>query len=97
MHFFDAFPVGGCVNPGPCDKNPIDVLHIECVAENCKHLAGNLRKTERVVLIKSRELEALRASNPGLPHLIHEEKEFERLVAGYNVAKLAGVITKDSK
>jgi hypothetical protein len=84
---YKVTPVGGCVNPGPCDKNPIDVLHVDCVSENCKHLAGNLKKTERVVLIKSRELEVLRTTNEGLPELIHEEAEFRRLVAGYNLAK----------
>lgn len=94
---YKVTPVGGCVNSGPCDKNPIDVLHVECVAENCKHLVGNLKKTERVVLIKSRELEVLRASNPELPHLIHEEIEFKRLVAGYSLAKAAEVATKDNK
>lgn len=84
---FTVTPVGGCVNPGPCDKNPIDVLHVNCVSENCHHLAGNLRKTERVVLVKSRELEVLRTTNNDLPELIHEEAEFRKLLEGFNVAK----------
>lgn len=84
---YNVTPMGGCANPLPCDKNPIDVLHVSCVSENCKHLAGNFKKTERVVMIKSRELDALRASNPGLPELIHEEVEFRKLVAGFEAAK----------
>ncbi|MGK5071042.1 hypothetical protein ACQ4WR_26950, partial [Janthinobacterium sp. RT4P48] len=84
---YKVTPVGGCANPGPCDKNPIDVLHVGCVSENCKHLAGNLKKTERVVAVKSRELEILRSTNIGLPELIHEETEFKRLVAGYSLAR----------
>ena len=80
-------PVGGCVNPGPCDKNPIDILHVECIAENCKYFVGNLKKTERVVMIKSKEVEMLRACSPGLPELIHEEAELKKLVAGYELAK----------
>jgi integrase len=94
---YKVTPVGGCVNPGPCNKNPIDVLHVDCVSENCKHLAGNLRKTERVVLIKSRELEVLRSTNRNLPELIHEEAEFEKLVAGYNLARAAQASPKGDR
>lgn len=86
---YKVTPVGGCVNPGPCDKNPIDVLHVDCVSENCKHLVGNLRKTERVVLIKSRELDVLRSTDINLAELIHEEAEFKKLLAGYNMARAA--------
>lgn len=86
---YKVTPVGGCVNPGACEQNPIDVLHVDCVSENCKHLVGNLKKTERVVLIKSRELEALRVTSKCLPELIHEEAEFQKLVAGYDLARAA--------
>lgn len=94
---YKVTPVGGCVNPGPCDKNPIDVLHVDCVSENCKHLVGNLQKTERVVTIKSRELEVLRSTNIGMAELIHEEAEFKRLVAGYSLAKAAHASPKGER
>lgn len=80
-------PVGGCVNPRRCDKNPIDVLHVSCVAENCQHLVGNIEKTERVVMIKGREIEHLRNSETALPELIHEVTEYRKLLEGLAVAK----------
>lgn len=80
-------PVGGCTNPGTCDKNPIDVLHVECVTENCKHLVGNFTKTERVIKIKSRELEAMRKSSSNLPELMHEEAELKKLLTGFAAAQ----------
>ncbi|TFW10424.1 hypothetical protein E4K72_00920 [Oxalobacteraceae bacterium OM1] len=80
-------PIGGCVNPGPCDKNPIDVLHIDCIDRNCKHLVGSFKKVESVIAIKSVEVDKLRCIDPTAPDFRHEAAELDKLVAGYEKAK----------
>lgn len=82
MLAFVETPIGGCVNPGPCDRNPIDVLHVSCVTENCKNLVGSRKKTERVIAIKKREVVEMRNSCHNLPELVHEEAELEKLIRG---------------
>jgi integrase len=82
MLAFVETPIGGCVNPSPCDRNPIDVLHVSCVTENCKNLVGSRKKTERMIAIKKREVEVMRNFCHNLPELVHEEAELEKLIQG---------------
>jgi hypothetical protein len=46
--------LGGCVKVDDCDKNPLDILHVGCLASHCKNLVGNKKKLERVVAAQAR-------------------------------------------
>lgn len=81
-------PVGGCTNPAPCEKNPIDVLHEQCIIDNCKHLAGNIEKLKRMISIKSKQIEAMRKTSRNLPEIVHEAAELEKLVAAMEVIQV---------
>lgn len=80
-------PIGGCVSTEPCDKSPIDILEINCVANNCKNLVGNLRKTERVLIIKTAQIEVMRKIDPTSPEFLQEESDLRLLTQGYEKAK----------
>jgi hypothetical protein len=56
--------LGGCVKVGDCDKNPLDILHVGCLASHCKNLVGNKKKLERVVTAQVRLVDKLSKINP---------------------------------
>jgi hypothetical protein len=56
--------LGGCVKVGDCDKNPLDILHVECLSSHCKNLVGNKKKLERVVTAQTRLVDNLSKIDP---------------------------------
>ncbi|MGY6156553.1 integrase [Paraburkholderia graminis] len=58
-------PLGGCVNPEPCDKPPFDWLDLECLESDCKNLIVVPSKLQRAIKIQERRVDALRASALG--------------------------------
>jgi len=56
--------LGGCVKVGDCDKSPLDILHVECLASHCKNLVGNKKKLERVVTAQTRLVDNLNKADP---------------------------------
>lgn len=49
---FKPTPLGGCANPGVCDKPQLSILHVECLRDGCKHMIGKVSKLERVVTLQ---------------------------------------------
>lgn len=64
---YNATPIGGCANPGPCDKNPVSYLHAECLKEHCKHMVGNKKKLERVILAQTNMVRRVEKDDPDSP------------------------------
>lgn len=75
-------PLGGCVNPGPCDKTPINVLSVECISTDCKNLIASTKKVERIILVKMNTVRKLMEADPLLAEIRIEQAELSVLQAG---------------
>lgn len=75
--------LGGCVKVGPCNKNPIDLLHIDCIKSSCKNLVVDKRKLERVIKAETNFVTALSSTNPESSMYRHELANLEVLNSAY--------------
>ena len=64
--------LGGCVKVGECNRNPLDLLHVECITTHCKNMVGHRKKLERVVTAQSRLVDRLAAEDITSPEFRHE-------------------------
>jgi len=64
--------LGGCVKIGDCDKNPLDILHVECLTTHCKNLVGNKKKLERVIAAQTHLVEKFNKADPVSTEYRHE-------------------------
>ncbi|MGX9696674.1 hypothetical protein ACWYXK_06775 [Janthinobacterium lividum] len=78
-------PLGGCVNPGPCDKTPINVLAVECISTDCKHLIASTKKVERIIFVKTNTIRKLKEADPSSAEIRIEEAELNTLL--YSLAR----------
>lgn len=83
-------PLGGCVNPGPCDENPLNVLSVECIGGDCRNLLANRRKVERVILVKMNTIKKLKLADPHCAELRIEKGELRVLQAALVRAEKLG-------
>lgn len=65
--------LGGCVKIGPCDKNPLDLLHTDCIESHCKNFVGNKKKLERVISAQTNFVKNLEKIDPESPEYRHEK------------------------
>lgn len=75
-------PLGGCVNLGPCDKTPINVLAVECISTDCKNLIASTNKVERIIFVKTNTIRKLMEANPLSAEVRIEQAELSALQAG---------------
>lgn len=80
-------PLGGCVNPGSCDKTPINVLSVECIGTDCKNLIASTKKVERIIFIKMNTIRKLKEADPTSAEVRIEEAELNTLQTGLARAK----------
>lgn len=71
--------LGGCTKVGPCDKNPIDLLHINCLTSHCKNLVGSKEKLIRVVDAETNLVNRLKLVGEDTPMYRHEKANLEVL------------------
>ncbi|GJI88887.1 hypothetical protein [Duganella hordei] len=64
--------LGGCVKVGECNRNPLDLLHVECITTHCKNMVGHKKKLERVVTAQSRLVDRLAIEDNTSPEFRHE-------------------------
>lgn len=84
--------LGGCVKVGECDRNPLDLLEVECLSTHCKNLVGHKKKLERVIAAQSHQVVKLKQIDPKSPEYRHERDNLEVLKKTLeNVSKNAGV------
>jgi hypothetical protein len=72
---YQETPLGGCVKVGECDKNPFDLLHVECIASHCKNLVGNKTKLERIIAAQTSRVDNLKQIHPKSPEYRHEKAD----------------------
>lgn len=72
---YQETPLGGCVRVGECDKNPLDLIHVECITTHCKNLVGSKSKLERVIAAQNNRVEKLKQINPKSPEYRHENAD----------------------
>ena len=75
-------PLGGCVNPGSCDKNPMIVLSLECLGTDCKHLIANKGNITRMIAAKTNKIRGLKLKDPSSAEIRIEEAELIVLQSG---------------
>jgi len=80
-------PLGGCVNPGSCDKNPMIVLSLECLGTDCKHLIANKGNITRMIAAKTNKIRGLKLQDPSCAEIRIEEAELIVLQSGLDRAK----------
>ncbi|WP_155835171.1 integrase [Herbaspirillum sp. RV1423] len=51
--------IGGCIRTDECESPAVDWLNLECIANNCSHMVGSLRKLELVVEEQERLVSSL--------------------------------------
>ena len=51
--------LGGCTNVGACDKVAVRWLHTACIVDNCKNLAGSLKKLNLVISAQEKMVSSL--------------------------------------
>ena len=73
--------IGGCTNIGACDKNPLDLFQVHCVANHCKNLVGNKGKLAKVLEAQTKLVERLESFSPASPELRHEKANLKVLLA----------------
>lgn len=72
--------LGGCVKVGECDKNPLDILHVDCITSHCKNMVGSKKKLATVIAVQSSWVERLKLNEASSPEYRHEKKNLEILV-----------------
>lgn len=90
-------PIGGCANPGPCDKVPITVLHTECIKDACKHMIGQVSKVERVIKFQRIQVDRLNKADPASFEARLESQDLQILEDCLEKAKTAGTNRRLSK
>lgn len=75
-------PLGGCVNPGSCDKNPMIVLSLECLGTDCRHLIANKENITRMITAKTNKIRGLKLQDPLCAEIRIEEAELIVLQSG---------------
>ncbi|HWW06351.1 hypothetical protein [Collimonas sp.] len=73
--------LGGCVKVGECNKNPMDLLNVDCLTSHCKNMVGNKKKLERVIAAQRQLVKKLNSVNPKSPEYRHEKKNLTILEA----------------
>lgn len=71
--------LGGCVKIGECDKNPLDLLHVDCITSHCKSMVGSKKKLERVITVQGNLVEWLKKTDPASPEYRHEKSSLDVL------------------
>jgi len=84
---YRSTPLGGCVNPGSCDKNPMIVLSLECLGTDCKHLIANKGNIARMIAAKTNKIRGLKLKDPSCAEIRIEEAELIVLQSGLDRAK----------
>jgi integrase len=75
--------LGGCVKVGECDKNPLDILHLECVTNHCKNMVGSKKKLERIIISQEKFVKTLERNDMTSPEFRHEKKILDILKATF--------------
>jgi hypothetical protein len=88
--------LGGCVKIGDCDKNPLDILHVECLTSHCKNLVGNQKKLERVIAAQTHWVEKLSKADPTSTEYRHEHSNLTTLKATLANMSSGGVDSKEN-
>lgn len=76
--------LGGCVKIGTCDKNPLDLLHTDCIDSHCKNFVGNKKKLERVISAQTNFVKNLANIDPESAEYRHEKINLSVLKSALN-------------
>ncbi|MDQ9169229.1 hypothetical protein Q8A64_02270 [Oxalobacteraceae bacterium R-40] len=80
--------LGGCVKVGECDKNPLDLLHVDCITTHCNNMVGSKKKLERVITIQASLVQKLERDAAFSSEYRHEKANLKILVTTLeNVSK----------
>jgi hypothetical protein len=60
-------PLGGCISVDACKQTPIQILNIECLENNCKNFIGDAKKVNRVISVKTMQVEKLKENDATSP------------------------------
>lgn len=80
---YQETPIGGCTNTKACDQPVLNVLHVECIRDNCKSLVCSLPKLQRVINAQQRMVESL---DPATVEYRTEQADLDVLIAARDAA-----------